>query len=176
MLTKILAVLGTALAILLGLIAMQPANYAVERSAVIPAPPEVVFAQINDFSKWNAWSPWAKLDPNMKTTLSANPAGKGASYHWIGNDDVGEGSMTILDSKPNESVAIDLQFKEPFESKALTTFTIKPEGAGSNVTWSMKGDNNFMGKAFSLFMNMDKMIGADFEKGLSQLKTAVATK
>ncbi|MBM3783327.1 MAG: SRPBCC family protein [Acidobacteria bacterium] len=173
MVKKIGIGLAAVIAALCAVIAMQPDKYAVTRSATIPASPDVVFSQINDFTKWNDWSPWAKLDPNMKTTITPNPAGKGARYDWVGNSDVGCGSMTILDSKPNESVRIDLEFVEPFASKALTNFTLTPDGAGTKVEWAMSGENNFMGKAFSLFMNMDKMIGADFEKGLSQLQTAV---
>jgi uncharacterized protein YndB with AHSA1/START domain len=173
MFTKIGIGLAAAVAILCGVIAMQPSQYAVTRSAVIPAPPEAVFAHVNDFSKWANWSPWAKLDPNMKTTLTPNPAGKGAKYEWAGNSDVGRGSMTILDSKANESLQIDLEFFEPFASRADTRFSFSPDPGGTKVVWSMAGENNFMSKAFGLFMNMDKMIGADFEKGLAQLQAAV---
>jgi len=173
MLKKILIGLAGVVALLLVAIMMQPDSYSVTRTGVVPAPPEVAFTHVNDFSKWNAWSPWAKLDPNMKQTLSANPAGKGATCAWTGNDDVGEGKMTIVDSTPSSSVEIDLEFIKPFESKARNTFTFAPEGTGTKVTWSMNGQNNFMSKAFGLFMNMDKMIGADFEKGLEQMKAAV---
>ena len=173
MLQKILIGLAAVVAILVGVILMQPDSYAVTRSGVVPAPPEVAFAHVNDFSKWGAWSPWAKLDPNMKLTMSPNPAGKGATYSWIGNDDVGEGKMTITDSTPSSSVDIDLEFIKPFASSAKTKFTFAPEGAGTKVTWAMTGQSNFMSKAFGLFMNMDKMIGADFEKGLDQMKAAV---
>jgi hypothetical protein len=170
MLKKILIGLAAVLVVLFGVISMQPDSYTVTRVGVVPAPPDVAFTQVNDFSKWAAWSPWAKLDPNMKLTLSANPAGKGATYAWAGNSDAGEGKMTITDSTPSSSVDIDLEFLKPFESKAKTKFTFAPEGTGTKVTWSMTGENNFMSKAFGLFMNMDKMIGADFEKGLEQMK------
>lgn len=172
MLKKILIGLAAVLAVLLVVISMQPDSYTVTRTGVVPAPPDVVFTHVNDFSKWGAWSPWAKLDPNMKLTLSANPVGKGATSAWAGNSDVGEGKMTITDSTPSTSIDIDLEFMKPMESKSKTKFVFAPEGAGTKVTWSMTGENNFMGKAFGLFMNFDKMIGADFEKGLESLKTA----
>ena len=171
----ILGVLGiiiVAVAVLCAVVAMQPSEFKITRSATVNAPPDMVFAQINDFHKWDAWSPWAKIDPNMKTTFSGPDSGKGASYAWTGNDEVGEGMMAIADSKPNDAVRIDLEFIKPFAQKSVTNFALKPEGDKTNVTWSMAGQNNFMGKAFGLFMNMDKMVGGDFEKGLAQLGTA----
>lgn len=167
----IIAIAGIAAA--LGLvISLQPAAYKVSRTTQINAPPERVFALLNDYRKWDGWSPWAKLDPNMKTTYSGPDSGAGASYHWVGNDDVGEGRMTNLESRASEYLKIRLEFVKPFESTALTEFTLKPEGAGgTRVSWDMSGDQNFVSKAFSLFMGgMDGMIGADFDKGLAQLK------
>ena len=171
----ILGVLGiiiAAIVVLCVVVAMQPGEFKITRSATINAPPDVVFAQINDFHKWDAWSPWAKIDPNMKTTFSGPESGKGATYAWTGNDEVGEGRMTIIDSKPNDAVKIDLEFIKPFAQKSVTDFALKPEGDKTNVTWSMAGQNNFLSKAFGLFMNMDKLVGGDFEKGLAQLGTA----
>ncbi len=156
-------------------VAMQPGHYRVERSATMNAPPVVVFNQVNDFHKWDAWSPWAKLDPNMKTTHEGAPSGTGAVYSWVGNSDVGEGKMTINDSKPGELVKIKLEFIKPFAASSDTVFTFKPQGNQTAVTWTMDGENNFVGKAMCLFMNMDKMVGGDFEKGLAQMK-AVAEK
>jgi hypothetical protein len=156
-----------------GYIATRPAEYTVTRSATFAAQPEVVFAQVNDFHKWDAWSPWAKIDPAMKITYSGPQSGKGASYAWIGNGDVGEGQMTIIDSKPTEAVKIDLQFLKPFAASCITDFDIKPSGDKTTVTWTMKGQNNFIAKAFTMFMDMDQMIGADFEKGLAQMKPVV---
>ena len=156
-------------------VAMQPSHYRVERSATMNAPAQVVFNQVNDFHKWDAWSPWAKLDPNMKTSFEGAPAGTGAIYSWTGNSDVGEGRMTITDSKPADSIKIKLDFIKPFAATNATVFSFKPQGNQTAVTWTMDGDNNFIGKAFCLFMNMDKMVGADFEKGLGQMK-AVAEK
>ena len=152
-------------------VAMQPAHYHVERSATMNAPAAVVFNQVNDFHKWDAWSPWAKIDPNMKTNFEGAPAGNGAVYSWVGNSDVGEGRMTITDSKAAELIKIKLEFVKPFAATNATVFNFKPQGNQTAATWAMDGDNNFVGKAFCLFMNMDKMVGGDFEKGLAQMKT-----
>lgn len=154
---------------------MQTTDFKITRSAVYSAPPEKVFEQINDFHKWDAWSPWAKLDPNMKITHSGAPSGVGASYAWVGNSDVGEGKMTITQSHPSEHIAIDLDFIAPFAAKNVTEFTLKGEGDKTSVTWSMVGKKNFVMKLFSLFFDMDKAVGADFEKGLAQLKPVVET-
>jgi uncharacterized protein YndB with AHSA1/START domain len=166
---KILLVLGVIVLLLLVVIATRPSEYRVVRTATFAAPPAAVFPLINDFHNWDAWSPWAKIDPAMNKTVTGGP-GTGSIYTWSGNNDVGEGRMTILDSQPNDSVKIKLDFIRPFESTALTEFTLKPEGSGTTVNWDMTGQNNFMSKAFGLFRNMDKMIGADFEKGLAQMK------
>ena len=171
-----LAVLGVVL-IFLGVAALQPDDYKVTRSIEIAAPPAAVHAQINDFHNWDNWSPWAKLDPAMKTTYSGAPSGPTASYYWIGNDKVGEGRMTILESQPAQSVKIDLDFIQPFPSKSITLFTITPAGAGSKVEWAMSGQNTFVPKAMMMLMGgMDKAVGADFEKGLAQMKTAAEKK
>ncbi len=173
MVKKIFIALAAILVMLTGLILMQPASYKVVRSTNINASQSDVFALIDDFHRWEKWSPWAKIDPNMKTTYSGAAKGTGAIYYWIGNGDVGEGRMTIQESSPSDRVAIKLEFIKPFESNSITTFLLKPEGSGStNVTWEMAGDNTFMGKAMSLFASMDSMIGGDFEKGLRQMKAA----
>jgi hypothetical protein len=153
------------------IVAIQPADYKIARSATVNAPPDKVFEQVNDFHKWDAWSPWAKLDPAMKTTYSGPGSGQGASYSWAGNDQVGEGKMTIAESHPSEHIKINLEFIKPWQANNVTEFMFKPEGDKTNVTWTMSGHNNFTGKAFGLLMNMDKMIGNDFDKGLAQLKT-----
>jgi uncharacterized protein YndB with AHSA1/START domain len=172
MVKKVLIGLAAVVAVLLVLIWRQPDNYTVVRSATIAAPPAEAFALVNDFHQWDKWSPWAKIDPNMKTTYSGPGSGKDAVYYWIGNNDVGEGRMTILDSTPNDRITIKLEFLKPFESNSITTFLFKPEGAGTNVSWEMAGDSNFMTKAMTLFASMDKMVGADFEKGLAQMKAS----
>jgi uncharacterized protein YndB with AHSA1/START domain len=154
-------------------VAMQPDDYRVTRTATIKAPASAVFPLLNDFHNFDQWSPWAKLDPNMKTTLEGAPSGKGAVYTWKGNSDAGAGRMTITDSQPGERVAIDLEFEEPFASSSKTVFELAPAPGGVSVTWSMTGKNNFLSKAFCLLMGgMDRMVGPDFEKGLTQLKIA----
>lgn len=176
MLRKILIVVAVLVVGLVAVISAQPSQYTVRRSAVISAAPEVVFPLINDFHNWASWSPWEKLDPAMKKTFEGSPVGTGSIYSWAGNSDVGEGRMTIAESKPNESVRIKLEFLKPFESTSTTDFLLKPSGGGTSVDWVMSGENNFIAKAFSLFMNMDKMVGGDFEKGLSQMKAVAESK
>ena len=173
MILGILALIVVIAVVLGAVIAMQPEDYKVTRSATYNAPAEKIFEQVNDFRKWDAWSPWAKIDPAMKTTYSGPVSGVGSSYAWIGNSEVGEGKMTISESRPSDFVKIDLDFIQPFASKNVTEFTIKPDGGKTNVTWTMKGKNNLMSKAFGLVMSMDKMIGGDFEKGLAQMKPIV---
>lgn len=153
--------------------AMQPSDYHVERSTVIAGAPAEVFAQVNDFHKWENWSPWVKIDPNCKETFEGPASGQGAIFRWSGNSDVGKGSMTILESRPNEHVRIELAFLEPMEGTAVTNFTLKPEGDKTRVTWSMDGKNNFIGKAMCVIMNMDKCIGDQYDKGLANMKKLV---
>lgn len=171
MLKKILIGLGALLALLLLAIALQPATFHVERSTIIAAPPEVVFAQVNDFRAWGAWSPWEKLDPAMKRTHEGAPAGAGAKYAWVGNQDVGEGRMTIEKSVPGSQIVIKLEFLKPFEATNTATFTFQKTADGTKTTWAMDGNNNFVSKAMCLVMDMDKMIGPDFQRGLAALKT-----
>jgi uncharacterized protein YndB with AHSA1/START domain len=173
MLKKIVAVVITLVVALLAIVALQPSEFSISRTASIAAPPAEVFAQVNDLHHWEAWSPWAKLDPAMKQSYEGPPAGTGAISSWAGNKEVGEGRMTIVDSRTNELVRIKLEFLEPFEGTSDTEFTFKPEGDQTSVTWRMSGKNNFMAKAAHLFMNMEKMIGGNFEKGLAQLKSVV---
>jgi uncharacterized protein YndB with AHSA1/START domain len=166
---------GVAAVVVLFLIvvALQPSTYKVERSATIGAPPSVVFAQVNDFHKWAAWNPWDKVDPAMKKTYEGSPAGVGAVYAWVGNGDVGEGKMTITESRPGELVRINMEFFKPMAGTSTTEFAFAPQGNGGTlVTWSMSGENSFVGKAMCLFMNMDTMVGGQFEKGLADMKAA----
>jgi len=168
MLKKILIGLGVVIAVLIVIIATRPNVVHIERSANMTAPPAAVFPMINDFHNWAQWSPWDKRDPTMKKDYEGGP-GQGAKYHWAGNDQVGEGRMTITESKPNEKIAIKLDFIKPMEGSNSTLFTLAPAGAGTKVTWAGDFNMNFMGKAFGLFMNMDDMVGKDFESGLAQL-------
>jgi Polyketide cyclase / dehydrase and lipid transport len=155
------------------IVALQPSEFRVARSATISAPPSAVFAQVNDFHKWEAWNPWGKIDPAMKPTYEGAPAGTGAIYTWAGNNEVGEGRMTITESRPSDLIRIKLEFFKPFAGNSIAEFTFKPEGNQTAVTWSMTGQKNFMAKAIHLFMNMDKMIGGQFEKGLVEMKSVV---
>jgi hypothetical protein len=162
-------VIGLAIAI-----AMQPTDYHIERSLAMNAPPEAVFAQVNDFHNWDAWSPWLKVDPNAKATYEGPPSGEGAVFRWAGNDEVGEGSMTILESQPHELIRIKLAFVKPFEDQAATDFHFQPQGNQTKVTWTMDGKNNFVGKAMCLFVfDMDEMIGSKYDEGLASMKKIV---
>ncbi|XXX78258.1 SRPBCC family protein [Sorangium sp. So ce134] len=154
----------------------RPSTFRVERSATLAAPVDAVYAQVADFHAWQGWSPWEKLDPSMKKTFGGPESGVGASYAWSGNDDVGEGNMTITDAKQPSNVTIRLEFIKPFAATNTTTFTLAPAPGGTRVTWAMEGENSFLGKAFGIFMDMDEMIGADFEKGLGAMKQIVESK
>jgi hypothetical protein len=173
MLKKILVAIAVIIVAFLIIVALQPSDFRVTRSANVMAPPAAVFDQVNDFHKWEAWNPWGKLDPAMKQSYEGAPAGTGAVYKWKGNNQVGEGSMTITESRPNDLIWIKLEFVKPFASTADTEFTFKPQGNQTAVTWSMSGKNNFLAKAMCLFMSMDKMIGGQFEKGLADMKSIV---
>jgi hypothetical protein len=166
------AVVGL-IALFVAVVSTRPAAFRITRSATMAAPPAAVFEQVNDFRNWEAWSPWAKLDPTMKQTYEGAPAGVGAVYTWTGNNQVGEGRMTITESRPTDLVRIDLQFLKPFKANNVAEFTFKPADGQTAVEWSMTGTKNFMLKAFSLVMNMDKMVGRDFEKGLAAMKAKV---
>jgi len=157
------------LAILGLVIATRPAHFRVERSALIHAPDAVIFPLIDDFHAWPLWSPWEKLDPGMKKTFSGAPKGRGAEYAWAGNDKAGAGRMTILESKPNELVSVRLEFLKPFAATNQAAFELVPTGAGTQVTWSMEGNNGFIAKAFCMVMDMDALVGKDFEEGLANL-------
>ena len=173
MLKKLFLGLIAIIAVFLFVAALQPADFRISRTATIAAPPAAVFEQINNFQNWNAWSPWAKLDPNAKNTFDGPPAGVGAGFAWSGNNEVGEGKMTITESLPNERIAMRLEFTKPFTATNATEFTLKPEGNQTAVTWSMSGKHNFMGKCMGLIMNMDKMVGGQFEQGFANLKAIV---
>lgn len=150
--------------------ATRPDSFRVQRTASIKAPPEKVFALINDLKGWNAWSPYEKKDPAMKRTLSGAPTGKGAIYEWSGNKDVGKGRMEITDAAPPSKVLIKLDFIEPFEAHNTAQFDLQARGDMTDVTWAIYGPSPFVTKLMGLFFNMDTMIGRDFETGLANLK------
>lgn len=154
----------------LAYIATRPTEVTITRGIQIAAPPAIVFAHVNDFHKWTAWSPWEDIDPQLKRTYSGADSGRGAEYAWAGNDNVGTGKMTITGSRINESVAISLEFQKPMAANNDVLFTFTPEGPGTNIAWTMKVKNGFAAKAFFIFMDEDKMIGGMFEKGLQKLK------
>jgi hypothetical protein len=162
-----------AIAVVLILAAMKPANFVVERSVTINSTPEKIAPLINDFHNWEAWSPWVKLDPTMKTTYSGAPSGVGSVYEWEGNSKVGTGRMEVLSIQPAKT-SIKLDFLKPFEGHNTADFVLEPEGnAATRVTWVMYGPLAFIpGKLMSVFTSMDKMVGDDFQKGLANLKVA----
>ena len=156
-------------------VAIRPSDFRIVRSALIGAPPDVVFPQVNDLHNWEAWSPWAKLDPNAKSTYEGPPAGNGAVFGWSGNKNIGAGRMTITESEPSALVRFRLDFFRPFKGTNLAEFTFKPEAGQTRVTWAMSGTYSFIPKAMGLFINCDKMVGDQFEKGLAELNSVVAS-
>ena len=174
MFKKILLFLVFVIAAFAVVVMLQPAAFSIKRSITIAAAPDAVFPQVNELKKWEAWNPFGKMDPDAKMTYDGPPAGIGASYSWASTkNEVGEGKNTIVESKPNELVKFKLEFKKPMAATNTAEFTFKPEGNGTLVTWTMSGENGFIGKAFSLVMNCDKMIGGEFEKGLKDMKSVV---
>jgi hypothetical protein len=166
-----LAIIAAVIIVFVIVVAMRPAEFRVTRSTSITAPASAVFAQVNDFHKWEAWSPWAKMDPAAKNSFNGATAGTGAGFAWSGNNKVGEGSMTIAESRPNGLIRINLEFLKPFKASSMAEFTFKQEGNQTVVTWSMSGKNKFIGKAISLFMDCDNMVGGQFEQGLANMKS-----
>jgi hypothetical protein len=174
MLKNILIALVVLILGFLGFVATRPNDYKVERSALVAAPPQVVYAEVADFHKWNAWSPWEHLDPNMKRNIEGPESGTGAIYSWAGNEKAGEGRMTITEAEPAQRVGIKLEFIKPWASTSTTVFAFAPEGAGTRVNWTMTGKHDFMSKAMCVFMPMEKMVGPDFERGLASLDSVSA--
>lgn len=159
-----------AIALALVVVARRPDTFRIARSTVVNAPAEEIFPLINDLHLWQKWSPYEKRDPNMKRTYDGPQLGVGSSYAWAGNRQIGEGRLTIVESKPSERIAIKLEFFKPWKGTNRAEFTMKPSSNGTSVSWEMTGQQHFMCKLFSLFMNMDEMIGKDFESGLAELK------
>jgi hypothetical protein len=173
MLTVLLYVLfliALVLLIVLIVAACRPDEFTVQRSIEIRAPADRIFDLIQDFRQWPKWSPWEKLDPNLKRTFSGAESGRGSVYEWEGDKRVGAGRMEIMDCVPHSRIDIKLTFLRPFKAENRTIFDITPIDGASRVVWEMKGTNNLMFKVMGLVMNMDKMVGTDFEKGLAALK------
>jgi hypothetical protein len=175
LLKKLLILLVLLVAGFVAYVAMQPSAFRVERTATVAAPPAAVFAHVDDLHKWEAWSPWAKLDPKAKMAYEGTPAGKGAAFTWSGNDEVGVGRMTIVESQSPDLVDIKVDFTKPFEGTNSSTFNFKPAGDGTAVTWTISGHQNFIAKAMCIVFNGEKIIGDQLDQGLTRLK-AVAEK
>jgi uncharacterized protein YndB with AHSA1/START domain len=163
-------VLAIAIVAVLILAATKPDTFAVQRAATIKAPPQRIFALIDDFHQWGTWSPWEHKDPAMRRSFSGTESGKGAVYAWEGNKNVGSGRMEILEASVPSKIAIKLDFLAPFEAHNIAEFTMLPQGDATNLTWRMSGPAPFMHRVMQVFMNFDRMIGKDFEAGLSNLK------
>jgi uncharacterized protein YndB with AHSA1/START domain len=164
-------VLAVAIAIVLILAATKPDTFQVQRSATIKAPPEKIYPLIYDFNQWKGWSPWENRDPAMKRTYSGAAAGEGAVYAWDGDKNVGSGRMEILDASAPSKIVIKLDFLTPFEAHNTAEFTMLPQGDATNLTWLMHGPAPFISKLMHVFMNIDRMVGKDFEAGLANLKS-----
>ena len=173
MFIKILTAFAVIVVVFVIIVSMRPSEFRVARSTTVSAPPPAVFAQVNDLHQWASWSPWAKLDPAMKVTYAGAPSGTGAVQTWAGNKEVGEGRVTIVESRPSDLIKFKLEMLKPFAATNAVEFSFKPEGNQTAVTWSMTGQNNFIAKAIGLFMDCEKMVGGQFEQGLAQLKSVV---
>jgi hypothetical protein len=152
-------------------VAGQPCEFTVSRSAKISAPPEKIFPHVNDLHQWNNWSPWAKLDPNAKVTFSGPDAGVGEAMRWEGNSKIGTGKMTIIDSQPDSVIRLRLDFEKPMLATNTAEFSFLPDARQTLVTWAMRGKNSLGGKIFGLVFNFDKMVGDKYEEGLVNLKS-----
>jgi hypothetical protein len=176
---KTLAIIGVVVAVAIAGIllyaATKPDSFRVQRVVLINAPSDKVFPLINDIKAWTAWSPYEKKDPAMKRSYGAVTAGKGATYAWEGDKNVGQGSMEMIESSP-QKVVIKLDFLKPFEAHNIGEFILEPKGDSTSVTWAIYGPSPFMSKVIGTFMNIDDMIGRDFEKGLADLKAAAEKK
>ncbi len=166
------ALIGIAIGAVLAMASTKPNTFRVQRAATIAAPPEKVFALINDFREWSRWSPWEKKDPSMTRTYGGSAAGVGATYAWEGDKNVGKGGMEIVESTHASKIGLKLDFEKPFEAHNRVDFTLTPQVGGTHVDWAMHGPATFMTKIIQVFMNMDKMVGKDFEAGLADMKKA----
>jgi len=175
MLIPTLSIIAAVVVLFVIVVAQQPRTFRVVRNTTIAAPPAAVFVRVNDLHEWEAWSPWQKIDPAMTQTYDGPPAGVGSSMWWSGDKKVGQGRMTITESRPDDFVRLRLEFIRPFKATNNVEFTLQPQADQTLVTWAMTGERNFFFKAFGLFMSMEKMVGGDFERGLAQLKSVTET-
>ena len=172
MLRWILIGIAAAIAAFVVVVALQPSEFHLARTATVEAPAEAVFAQVNDFKKWEKWSPWAKIDPNVKMTYEGPSEGAGTMASWSGNSEVGEGKMTLVESRPGELVKVNVAMVKPMEGSSTSEFTFKPDGDRTAVTWHMSAHHNFLQKAMCLVMNGKKMMTEMMDDGLSKMSTA----
>lgn len=172
MIKKTLLFIAIAVAVILGYATTKPDTFSVQRHISIAAPPQKIAALINDFHQWPNWSPWEKLDPDMRRSYGGPASGQGASYAWQGDEKVGEGRMEIIEAAGTGRTVIKLDFLKPYESHNTTTFELASEGEQTRVSWTMTGPSPYVSKVMTVFVSMDRMIGKDFEKGLANLKTA----
>jgi hypothetical protein len=176
--TDMLKKIGVAASVIVvglaGYIASRPSEFRISRTRTVGAPPDVVYAHVNDLHRWQEWSPWERIDPALAREYSGAPAGPGAVYSWSGNRNVGAGRMTIIASRAPQSITIRLEFMKPWKATNTAEFDFAPSGSGTSVTWTMTGRSNFMAKTFHLFMDIDRMVGGYFEQGLAALDTVTA--
>jgi uncharacterized protein YndB with AHSA1/START domain len=163
-------VLAIVIAIVLILAAARPDTFRVERAAAMSAPAEKIFGLIDDFHAWQKWSPWEGRDPAMQRTFGGAERGSGAVYAWEGNKNVGSGRMEIVDAATSSRIVIKLDFLKPFEAHNVAEFTLTPQGGTTNVNWAMHGPAPLMFRVMHMVMNMDRIVGKDFEAGLANLK------
>jgi Polyketide cyclase / dehydrase and lipid transport len=173
MLNIILFLIIIGIIVVFVLASRQPDDFRITRTGTIVAPASAIFPHVNNLQNWEAWSPWAKLDPNAKNSFEGPSEGVDAKMSWAGNNKVGVGSMTVTESRPSDFIQFRLEFLKPMKATNIAEFTFKPDGDQTAVTWTMTGTNNFMAKVMGLFMNCDKMCGGMFEQGLASLKTVV---
>ena len=163
-------VLLAIIAALLVAAAMRPDTFRVERTASVNAPPEKIFALVNDYRQWPSWSPYEKMDPAMKKTFTGPASGKGAVYEWEGNAKAGKGRIEILDAAPPNRISMKLDMLKPMQGHNTVDFVFTPQGGATDVSWTTRGKSPFIGKLFGLVFNMDRMVGGQFEEGLAKLK------
>lgn len=173
MMKKILVFVLFVVGVFCGIVVTREGDFIISRSGIIAKSPENIFSYINDLHQFQEWSPWAKVDPNATASWSGPSAGPGASFSWSGNSEVGEGTMTIVESRPNDYVKFRLDFKRPFSATNMAEFKLKPSNGSTELTWSMSGTNGFLAKAVGMFLDCDKMVGGYFEKGIQNLKGVV---
>lgn len=176
MFIKILLGLVALIAVFLVFVAFLPGDFRYARSTLINAPAPIIFGHINDLKLWNEWSPWAKLDPNAKSTFEGPASGVDSKMSWAGNMEVGEGSLTIVESVPAKLVKFRLDFVKPMKATHMADFTLEPQDDGATkVTWAMYGNNNYIGKLMGVMMNCKKMMNGYFDQGLASLKQITET-